>query len=1047
MMSKDKQNKQPKPQEPKLGSVIPQRPHQVIFLNGPPGCGKDTAAMFAYNEYPGVRRRKFANPLKDAVHGLFQVLPEEWHRLEAVGSLSKDQKSPRFMDHSYREVLIWLASVTKHEFGDDFFGFLLADEMKQSHGAIATIITDSGFAEEAWPIIRAYGQENCHIIRIHREGCTFDNDSRTYWSSLGKVGVVTPKSVELAQLQQEINDLKHKINTKKQTKILIEDLIAIWERKLQKLYEKAEDILLDSGGMFNSPIAIVAEAPGEREVALRQPLIGGSGRVLFDALRKEGMTRNHVYITNVVKRKLVSTHEQYAKPKAPIGRAELDHWRYLLLDELSYLPNLKYIVALGNFALHALTGEQGITNWRGSVIPATVHGKAVQVLATFNPALIIREPKNEIVFKMDLGKLTRLVNGTFAPPRIHSIINPTYTEAMDYIRSVTVNNTVPVAVDIETIANETACVGLANKNDEGMCINFRTAHGNRYSLEEEREIRLALQQLLATHPKVIAQNGTFDSYWMGYKDRIRWRGCWFDTMLAHHLLYPGLPHNLGFLTAQYTDHPYYKDDGKTWKDIGDINQFWNYNVTDCCITRIVALKQLDELRTHHLDKFFFNHVMRLQPHLVRMTVNGIKCDAELKQTIAEQMTHKVEQLRTEFLEYARKATCNPEYECNPNSPKQLGTLFFKDLKLVGRGGSTDVENRKRMRGHAKTSSVAKDMLDKLDEYMKRHKMLSTYFNCGIDPDGRIRCEYSQIGVSSAPGRLSSKAVLWGTGMNFQNQPEEAKVLFEADPGYELTYFDASQIEARIVAWKARIPKWKEQFELARLNPGAYDAHCALAADMWKMDIADVPKFDTYPDDWPLVEQRGQRTIRYLAKRARHGLNYRMGPDRLATTSGLSIRDAEVVYRLYHRTTPEIMQWWDRVIDEVRRERCLYNAFGRRWALLERFDEAALESVIAFYPQSTAGDHIARCIYLCHDDPEWPSDARMLLNIHDALVAIHRPEDREIVKRLMKKHGETPIIIDGEELIVPVEFARSVPGPDGVHRWSTLQKIKEEKLAA
>ena len=38
------------------------------------------------------------------------------------------------------------------------------------------------------------------------------------------------------------------------------------------------------GGNLHSNIAIVAEAPGEREVQQRVPLIGGSGKYLWDIL-------------------------------------------------------------------------------------------------------------------------------------------------------------------------------------------------------------------------------------------------------------------------------------------------------------------------------------------------------------------------------------------------------------------------------------------------------------------------------------------------------------------------------------------------------------------------------------------------------------------------------------------------------------------------------------------------------------------------------------------------------------------------------------------
>ena len=83
-------------------------------------------------------------------------------------------------------------------------------------------------------------------------------------------------------------------------------------------------------------------------------------------------------------------------------------------------------------------------------------------------------------------------------------------------------------------------------------------------------------------PKVrlVTQNGMYDSSWTYFLDRLRFAPIWFDTMLAHHTLYPRMPHSLGFLTTQYTTHPFYKDEGKVWKETGDIDAEWGYNVKD-----------------------------------------------------------------------------------------------------------------------------------------------------------------------------------------------------------------------------------------------------------------------------------------------------------------------------------------------------------------------------------------------------------------------------------------------------------------------------------
>lgn len=823
-------------------------------------------------------------------------------------------------------------------------------------------------------------------------------------------------------------------------------------------------------GIFNAEVAIIGEYPGERECALHSPLVGGSGHFLWDILRRYNLSRRRFFITNVVKRRVATAKGAAESAETPaLNHGELEQWQSILNWELSQLPNLKYVLVLGSHALKAITGNNSITHWRGSVIDASldrfvtmeVEGvpvvntvrRPITVMCAVNPAFVLRTPIQEVSFRQDMDKFYEMINGRYTPYNIEAIINPSYKDVMDWLRRMKCS-TSDVSFDIETIANETACIGLTDDDHLGMCINFRTQSEPLYTLPEEREIRLGLQDLFAD-PKVklVAQNGGFDSYWLWYKDRIRVRKIWFDTLLAHHTLYPVLPHNLGYLTAQYTSHPYYKDEGKDWRETDDIEQFWRYNVKDVCITHRIAARELEELREQHLEKFFFEHVMRLQPHLVEMTVLGIRVDRELKEKIGTELSEDVARLKQEFYAAVQAATGDPGYCPNPSSPKQMQELYFRRLHLVGRGISVDAENRKRMRDHPRTTEECKHIIDLHNKYAVDDKFLGTYAESKIDPDGRARCDWKQYGVAKAPGRLSSAQVMWGSGFNLQNQPVRAQVMFiadevlpwEDDPDdpYVLVYFDESQIEARIVGWLANIPKWIEQFERAR-HGGGYDAHRALASEMFHLPYEDVPTFDRYDDEHPPTEGHsfGEITIRYKAKRCRHGLNYRMGPERLATVLGISIREAEDLYQIYHWATPELRVWWDNLIHEVKENRVLYSPLGRRWILLERFDEKALESIVAFKPQSTAGDHVSGCIYKCQEDPEWPvGKARIVLNIHDALIALCRRSVHKKVLRIMKKYAEEPMMVNGRELIVPAEFAVSHPDEHGVHRWSTLKKIK------
>lgn len=801
-------------------------------------------------------------------------------------------------------------------------------------------------------------------------------------------------------------------------------------------------------GAFHSEIVVVAEAPGDRECETGRPLVGGSGAKLWEVLRRHGLTRNDVYITNVCKRQVSFGQDK----RHPINKHEAEIWNTLLHWEISQLPNAKYILVLGNMSLYAITEKNGITDWRGSVLDCNVGGRPMKALCAYNPAMILREPKLELTFSFDMAKLKKLTKGEWVVKPHTTHINPSYSDAMDWITKMERDKR-HVAYDIETLSNETACIGFANNDIEAMCINFRTRDEQRYTVEEERKLRRYIQRFfLRCGDQLIAQNNMFDSSWLWFKDRIHVPGIYMDTMLAHHVLYPQLPHNLGYLTTQYTTRPFYKNEKDEWREGGNIDDFWRYNGQDCCNTHGIATALASELKQQSMDRFFFEHVMRAQPHLVRMVVGGILVDKERKDALKDEIGGKVQDLLKEFHEAVREVVPDPDYMPNPKSPKQLAELLFTKLRLVGRGTSTDAENRDKMYAHPATTEPKRKVLRALNDFATENKFYSTYVTTAIDDDGRLRCTYNQTGVQSAPGRLSSSGMLWKneageqTGMNLQNQPERAYELYRADEGYVLGYFDLSQAEARLVACFARIDKWVEQFERARLD-GSYDAHRALASEMFGMPYDEVPTFDRYDSTKGYTPPTGKRefdvTPRFIAKRCRHGLNYRMGPERLSSTTGLALPDAMNAYRVYHRLTPELQRWWGELEQEVRSTKTLFNAFGRRFIVLERLSPDALESIVAFKPQSTLGDKVVRVIYQCESDPRWPRNARMWLNIHDALIVLAPADKVMTCLSLMKKYAEEPIRIGNYELIIPAECKLSKPDSGGVHRWSTLKPIQVE----
>jgi len=801
-------------------------------------------------------------------------------------------------------------------------------------------------------------------------------------------------------------------------------------------------------GDADSEIVIIGEYPGSQEVATNTPFSGASGKILWNVLRKHKIIRPQCYTTNVIKRQVTARDNMQTH--------ELSLWQEALHYELSLLTNPKVFICLGNIAMNTLLSFNGITQYRGSVYKyTTLSGIECPVVIVNNPANVIRMPETEIIFSMDIAKAVRVINGDYKTHSIKKIINPTYEQSMDYIDAIAREHK-KFSVDIEVTGYETACIGFGISAHEAMCVNFRNATTSTFTVEQEFNLLQSFVRLCDRDDTfVIAQNGNFDSYFMGFKDHAMFKVD-FDTLLAHHTLYPRLPHNLGFLTSQYTDHPYYKDDKDVFKEGGDINSFWEYNATDCAITFAVYEAELEELKAQKLDEFFFNHVMRLQPHLSESTVTGVAVDPTVKQRLSKEIGADVTKLRNEVIAAARYAARDPELELNPNSTKQVPALLYDKLKLKYHRRSGDAKARKDLMDDPRTGVEAKEFLAKLGKYNEQAKFFSTYVETKIDDDNRFRAEFKQYGVSKAPGRLSSGQTLWGSGGNAQNQPHRAYEMYIADPGCVFIYFDLAQAEARYVAWDAWIEHWIEDFERARLE-GGFDAHRSLASTMFKLPYDEVPS-----EDWLDAEGRSLKdpncdmgtlkfTKRFVAKRCRHGLNYRMHIARLAETTGMSYAEAASNYYTYHRVNPELQKWWHDVEREIKKTRMLFNAYGRRFITLERLENSdIMDSIIAFKPQSSIGDKTQKVWYQCHEDDRWDRNkARIALNVHDALYGIATPDFAPTALSIMKKYAEEPIMVrrtrDGvvNPMIIPADCKISKVNERGQHSMSNLTAFDVE----
>jgi hypothetical protein len=147
----------------------------VVILNAPPEAGKDALADYLKQKYPTIGVESFKKPIRDLVKIVYNLTDEKIDYF-----YERDRKDVRFsrLNHqSIREVYIHMSEkVIKPNFGDDFFGQSIRKRMLESDKDIF-VIPDGGFASELLPLVHDF---NVVVIRIHREGYNFNNDSRSY---------------------------------------------------------------------------------------------------------------------------------------------------------------------------------------------------------------------------------------------------------------------------------------------------------------------------------------------------------------------------------------------------------------------------------------------------------------------------------------------------------------------------------------------------------------------------------------------------------------------------------------------------------------------------------------------------------------------------------------------------------------------------------------------------------------------------------------------------------------------------------------------------
>ena len=337
-----------------------------------------------------------------------------------------------------------------------------------------------------------------------------------------------------------------------------------------------------------------------------------------------------------------------------------------------------------------------------------------------------------------------------------------------------------------------------------------------------------------------------------------------------------------------------------------------------------------------------------------------------------------------------------------NSPKELGSVLFKDLGLTA--------GKKTAKGALSTDAATlaairheHEIVDMILQYREITKLQSTCEKTllsEVAPDGRIHANFQQ--TVSRTGRLSSE------NPNLHAIPVRGehglrvRRAFVPRPGFELLVADYDQIELRVVAHLSQDPG------LIAMFASGEDVHRSTAAAV----------FDVKPE-------KVTTDMRNKAKMVSYGLIYGMEAFGLGQRLGIETGEASKILDAYFAAFGGVKSYMAEVVEQTRERGYTETQFGRRRPLPElrsrnhQVRRAAERQAMNAPVQGLAADIFK--IALIQLDTALAADhsttSSLILQVHDEVILEVAPSASESVSELT-----TTTMIGAVELSVPLVVA-------------------------
>ncbi len=473
------------------------------------------------------------------------------------------------------------------------------------------------------------------------------------------------------------------------------------------------------------------------------------------------------------------------------------------IDELYNLISRvqpKLLICAGNTTLWALSDHasistqtgyklpSGITSWRGSqTFSREINGRRFPLLPIIHPDDIRKQWGFRSPTVQDLRRAERFLRSgegmDWSPPNYHFLHRPCWEQVehkLSLWRQELTKGTLELAVDLETFRRKFISVVGISDASTSLCIPLLYKGKERiesyFPLEKEVILWGLLKEILE-HPnvRIIGQNFIYDTEWFHRTYNIRALVS-FDTMVAHHLLFPGTPKRLDYLASLYCSHySYWKDESGDWDQFPDnADRYWLYNCKDTRATYECAQVLKEAIASQGMSELMD---FQIQNWLVsrRLMQRGVNFDRERQKELrlalmedASNVGHWLLNCVPPTLQYT--STGKPWFD----SPKGTARLFYEVLQLTPvlhkttKKPTTDDAALEEL-AQRTDSRWLEPLFTRLRHLRSLGRYTSNFLDARVRADGRMTCSFNIAHPETF--RWSSNSNGFGEGTNLQNIPK------------------------------------------------------------------------------------------------------------------------------------------------------------------------------------------------------------------------------------------------------------------------------------